>query len=62
MNYKGADIVIEIRGGIAELVECPPGLKVIQRDYDTEGADPADFDNYRDEAGETCYHREWTTE
>jgi len=59
LTIDKADLVIEIRGGIAELVKAPDGLKVIQRDYDTEGANTHDL--VRDEQAEPCFHKDWVT-
>jgi hypothetical protein len=34
------NIIITVRGGVAEVAVCPPDCIVEIRDYDTEGCDP----------------------
>ena len=54
-----ADLVIHIVAGVATVEKAPAGLRIIQRDYDTEGASPEDFDSYTDDAGKECFHSAW---
>ena len=32
-------VVVTVEGGVVQHVECPDGVKVVVRDYDTEGCD-----------------------
>ena len=48
------DILIEVHDGVATLVKAPAGMRVIQRDYDTDGSSDEDLE--RDEAGVACFH------
>jgi hypothetical protein len=45
------EVIIDVRSGVAEVAQLPPGVKVIIRDYDVEG-----FEAYceRDPEGNAC--------
>ncbi|MBM3333350.1 hypothetical protein FJY63_01690 [Candidatus Sumerlaeota bacterium] len=45
-------ILIQIAGGVAEVVEKPAGIELIIRDYDVEGSDTETLD--RDPGGNLC--------
>lgn len=54
-------IVITIEGGLVQDVSnIPPGMKVVVRDYDCEGAD--DDELSKDERGDDCYVTVWEAE
>jgi hypothetical protein len=50
-------VVVTVEGGVVQHVECPEGVRVVVRDYDTEGAD-ADLLT-RDENGNECFEAVW---
>ena len=37
-------VMIQIEGGIAEVIDKPKGVKLIIRDFDTDGCDPEEDD------------------
>ena len=45
-------VEIEVRGGVAEVISIPEGVRVILRDYDVEGCSSEHLDI--DEDGEEC--------
>ena len=54
-----AVVDITISGGAVQYVESPPGVKVVIRDYDVDGADGEDFDIRKDESGDSYQHWEY---
>jgi hypothetical protein len=51
-------VIVTIEGGMVQHVEVPKGVRVIVRDYDTEGAD-ADLVQ-KDENGDECFESIWS--
>ncbi len=50
-------VVVTVEGGVVQYVECPEGVRVVVRDYDTEGVE-ADLLS-RDEDGNECVEAVW---
>lgn len=49
-------VVVNLKGGLVDKVKMPPGVRVIVRDYDVEGADEDDI--VEDEDGNECIETE----
>jgi hypothetical protein len=50
-------VVVTVEGGVVQNVECPEGVRVVVRDYDTEGTDADHLS--RDEDGNECVEAVW---
>ena len=55
-------VEITIAGGAVQNVECPPGIKVVIKDYDVEGSDWDGFDIRTDEDGDSYQYMEFLSE
>ncbi len=50
-------VIVTVEGGVVQHVEVPNGVRVIVRDYDTEGCD--DDLVQQDENGDECFESVW---
>ncbi len=50
-------VVVTVEGGVVQHVECAEGVRVVVRDYDTEGVE--DDLLSRDEDGNECVEAVW---
>ena len=51
-------VVVTIEGGVVQHVECPPGVRVVVRDYDVGESDPSLLKT--DETGQPMAEWVWT--
>jgi hypothetical protein len=50
-------VIIQVRGGIADVVHLPPDVELLIRDYDIDGTDPDRLD--LDDDGNLCVVSEY---